>query len=184
MEEDDSNDQDTQSQTGETLDYMSRDTDHWDKAAYEFSKLDGLIDEVKVFFGTIPYGKYVDEKDEEGNVVRTVQVDYGRNEFGTPEFMPINEVYQLMVKKFHDITSIEDLDKALEEWSTVKEVYAQVYQKFHELVYGTDGKSGIYKKNENGDYIIAQTNFDRESRALAILSAISSQPLTFLVALS
>jgi hypothetical protein len=184
VEEDDSDDSETQSQTGEALDFKARDTDHWDKAAYEFSRLDGLMDEVKVFFGTIPYGKYVDEISENGDVVRTVQVDYNRNEFGTPEFMPINEVYQLIVKKFHDITSIEDLDKALEEWSTVKEVYAQVYQKFHELVYGTKENGGIYKKNENGDYIIAQTNFDRESRALSILSAISSQPLTFLVALS
>jgi hypothetical protein len=68
---------------------MSKDTDHWDKASYEFSKLDGLMDEVKLFFGTIPYSKYEDVTDENGNTVRTVVVDYTRNEFGAPEFMPI-----------------------------------------------------------------------------------------------
>jgi len=72
IEDDDSDDSDTQNQTGEAEDFMAKDTDHWDKAAYEFSKLDGLMDEVKLFFGTIPYGKYVDEVDDEGNTVRTV----------------------------------------------------------------------------------------------------------------
>jgi len=76
--------------------------------------------------------------------------------FGTPEFMPINDVYQLIVKNFFYVQSIEELDKELEKYSTVKEVYAQVYQKFHELVYGQDEKhNGIYKKNENGEIIVA-----------------------------
>jgi hypothetical protein len=53
-------------------------------------------------------------------------------------------------------------------------------------VYGTkeDGSDGIYKKNQSGDIIVAQTDFNRESKAVAILSAIQSQNLNFLVALS
>lgn len=184
IETDDADDSDTQDQTGENIDFKASDVDHWDKAAYEFSKLDGLMDEVKLFFGTIPYSKYEETTDDDGNPIRTVVVDYTRNEFGSPEFMPIEEVWNLIVRKFHDVSSLEELDKALEQYSTVKEVYAQVYQKFHALYKGEQGKSGIYKYNEKGEVIVAQTNFDREAKALQILSAIQSQNLTFLVGLS
>jgi hypothetical protein len=72
---------------------MSKDTDHWDKAAYEFSKLNGLLDEVKLFFGTIPYGKYHTITDPDGTVTREVVVDTSRNKFGCPEFMPIEDTW-------------------------------------------------------------------------------------------
>jgi hypothetical protein len=179
IEDDDTRDLiDSQEEQSEGVDYKSNDTDHWDKAAYEFSKLDGLMDEVKLFFGTIPYGVYQDEQDEDGNTVRTVVTDYNRNKFGCPEFRPAEEVWSLMVNKFHTASSIEELDKMLEEASAISEVYAQVYQKFHKLV------EGIYKKNESGVVIVAQTDFDKESLALQILGAIQSQKNIFLVALS
>jgi hypothetical protein len=179
IEDDDTRDLiDSQEEQSEGIDYKSNDTDHWDKAAYEFSKLDGLMDEVKLFFGTIPYGVYQDEQDEDGNIVRTVVTDYSRNKFACPEFRPAEEVWSLMVNKFHTASSIEELDRMLEEASAISEVYAQVYQKFHRLV------EGIYKTNESGVVIVAQTDFDKESLALQILSAIQSQKNIFLVALS
>jgi hypothetical protein len=167
LEEDEIDDLDSQDQTGESVDFKSSDTDHWDKAAYEFSKLDGLMDEVKLFFGTIPYSKFQDSTDNQGNPIRTVEVDYTRNKFGTPEFMPIEEVWNVIVRKFHDVSSVKELDEQLEKYSSTKEVYAQVYKKFHSLVYGEEGKdNGIYKYNDNGDIILAQTNFNKEAQAL------------------
>jgi hypothetical protein len=136
------------------------------------------MDEVKAFFGTIPYAVFQDEEDEDGNTVRTVVTDYNRNKYGCPEFRPVEEVWSLMVNKFHTASSIEELDAMLEEYAGTKEIYAQVYQKFHNLV------NGIYKKNEAGVVIVAQTNFDKEQLAVQILSAIQSQKNIFLVALS
>jgi hypothetical protein len=167
IEDDDTRTQtDGQDEQSESIDFKANDTDHWDKAAYEFSKLDGLMDEVKLFFGTIPYGVYEDVKNDDGTVTRTVVTDYNRNKFGCPEFRPAEEVWSLMVNKFHTASSIEELDKMLEECVAIDPLYAQVYQKFHTLI------SGIYKKNESGVVVVAQTNFDKEAFALQILSAI------------
>lgn len=179
IEEDDTKTQtDVQEDNGESIDFRAADTDHWDKASYEFSKLDGLMDEVKLFFGTIPYAVYQDDVDEDGNAVRSVVVDYNRNKYGCPEFRPAEEVWSLMVNKFHKASTIEELDQMLEEYAGTKEIYAQVYQKFHKLI------DGIYKKNDDGVVIVAQTNFDKEQLAIQILSAIQSQKNIFLVALS
>ena len=179
IEDDDTRTQtDGQDEQSEGIDFKANDTDHWDKAAYEFSKLDGLMDEVKLFFGTIPYGVYEDVKNDDGTITRTVVTDYNRSKFGCPEFRPAEEVWSLMVNKFHTASSIEELDRMLEECVAIDPLYAQVYQKFHTLI------SGIYKKNESGVVVVAQTNFDKESFALQILSAIQSQKNTFLVGLS
>lgn len=179
VEEDDSdNTSETQNDTGEAVDFMSKDTDHWDKAAYEFSRLDSLMDEVKLFFGTIPYSKYEDVTLQDGTVERQVVVDWGRNKFGCPEFMPIEETWNLVANECMEASSIEELDKMLENLAGRKEVYAQIYAKFHKLI------QGIYKYNEDGKVIVAQTNFDKESFAIQILEAIQNQKLKFLVALS
>ena len=179
IEDDDTRTQtDGQDEQSEGIDFKANDTDYWDKAAYEFSKLDGLMDEVKLFFGTIPYGVYEDVKNADGTITRTVVTDYNRNKFGCPEFRPAEEVWSLMVNKFHTASSIEELDKMLEECVAIDPLYAQVYQKFHTLI------SGIYKKNESGVVVVAQTNFDKEAFALQILSAIQSQKNIFLVGLS
>jgi hypothetical protein len=125
IEDDDTRTQiDDQDEQSEGIDFKANDTDHWDKAAYEFSKLDGLMDEVKLFFGTIPYGVYEDVKNEDGTVTRTVVTDYNRNTFGCPEFRPAEEVWSLMVNKFHTASSIEELDKMLEECVAIDPLYA------------------------------------------------------------
>jgi hypothetical protein len=102
---------------------MSKDTDHWDKAAYEFSKLNGLLDEVKLFFGTIPYGKYHTITDPDGTVTREVVVDTSRNKFGCPEFMPIEDTWNIIVNECSTAKDIMELDKMLENLAGRKEVY-------------------------------------------------------------
>lgn len=169
---------DTQDELSEGIDFKASDTDHWDKAAYEFSKLDGLMDEVKLFFGTIPYGVYDDVENKDGTITRNVVTDYSRNEFAGAEFRPIEEVWNLVVNRFHTASSIEELDKMLKDSAPIDPLYAQIYKKFHTLV------SGIYKTNESGVVVTAQTNFDKESFALQILSAIQSQKNIFLIGLS
>lgn len=179
IEEDDTdNTSDKQVDTGENEDFMSNDTDHWDKAAYEFSKLSGLLDEVKLFFGTIPYAKYQDEVQPDGSVERSVVIDFGRNKFGCPEFMPIEDTWNVIVNECSTAKDIQELDKMLENLAGRKEVYYQIYVKYHELI------SDIYKYNEDGKVIVAQTNFDKESFAIQILSAIQSQKINYLVGLS
>ena len=176
--DDTDNTSDNQVDTGENEDFMSKDTDHWDKAAYEFSKLDGLLDEVKLFFGTIPYGKYHTITNTDGTVTREVIVDTSRNKFGCPEFMPIEDTWNVIVNECSTAKDIMELDKMLENLAGRKEVYQQIYLKYHELI------QDIYKYNNEGKVIVAQTNFDKESFAIQILSAIQSQKINYLVGLS
>jgi hypothetical protein len=121
--DDTDNTSDKQVDTGENEDFMSKDTDHWDKAAYEFSKLDGLLDEVKLFFGTIPYGKYHTIANDDGTVTREVVVDTSRNKFGCPEFMPIEDTWNVIVNECSTAKDIMELDKMLENLAGRKEVY-------------------------------------------------------------
>lgn len=80
--------------------------ERYDKSSYEFNKLESVSKPVKFMFATIPYYKY----DDSNNLV----LDTSKNIYGTPVFMPLNEVYNVLTSEFSDVTSPEDLLKRLE----------------------------------------------------------------------
>lgn len=159
---------------GENIDPQNLNIDRYDKASYEFSKLASLSNRVKLFFATIPYYRFNDEGQ--------LEEDTTRNLFGTPTFMPIEEVYSILENDLSDVKSIDELYQKLAKLARVSEMHAAVFVKFHELVYGKEDEGGIYGSDQFGNLICR--DYDREQLAIQIVSALSSQKLDFIVALS
>jgi len=80
---------------GENEDIQNMNIDKYDRASYEFSKLDSQNRRVKLFFATIPYCTF----DENGNIA----IDFSKNEFECPTFAPIEEVYNVIVNDLHTV---------------------------------------------------------------------------------
>ena len=80
---------------------MRQNIDKFDRASYEFSKLDSTTDRVKFFFATVPYLK------KDGSF------DKSKNAMNFPSFMPLEEVYNVIVNDMHEATSIEDLKEIM-----------------------------------------------------------------------
>lgn len=143
---------------------MRQNIDKFDRASYEFSKLDSTTDKVKFFFATIPY------RDKDGNL------DTSKNLMNAPCFMPLEEVYNVIINDMHEATSIEDLKERMRQKQNKSPMHAYVYQKFMKL---TDG---MYTYDEDGS--IVNIDYDKEAFAINILSLVRSQKLDFIVALS
>ena len=77
--------------------------DKFDKASQEFNKLDGVTPRVKLFFATVPYLR------PDG------QYDCDRNAFYSPTYMPLENVYNIIVNELNDVTTLEELKTALEK---------------------------------------------------------------------
>lgn len=152
---------------GENRSVQQMNIDRYDKASYEFSKLESVNKRVKLFFSTIPYCTF----DENGRIVE----DYSRNIFECPVYMPLEEVYNVLVNKLHDVQDIVDLDTKLRILAEHDPMCRVVYSKYNELI------DGMYTQDENGNL---KVDYDREAFAIQILSAIRSQKLDFITALS
>lgn len=150
----------------ETEKEMSKNIDQYDKSSFESSKIDALPDNVKFFFSTIPYMT----KTNDG-----IQLDLTKNKFGQPQFMPMNQVYNLLVNELYKCESIQELDKTLQAKSEQTPLYTYVYNKFHALY------EKCYTTDENGNTI---TDYNAESYCIGLLSALHSQKLDFIVAIS
>jgi len=131
--------------------------DKYDKASIEFNKLDGTTAKVKQFFGTIPYPN----------------PDDANNMFGTNTFMPLEEVYNIIVNDHHKVRTIDELRARLAHDASYNPMYAVVYQKFDKLY------QQMYKTDENGNRII---DYDAESTMIQILMTIRSQKHDFKIA--
>lgn len=135
--------------------------DKYDKASIEFNKLSGVTDRVKLFFGTIPY------------ITQDGDYDYSKSQFGTPTFMPLEEVYNVVVNNLYNVRSIEQLRYEIEKRAAYDPMYMMINEKFqdlYELAYYTD---------DNGN---AQINYDAESMLIQILMAVRSQKHDFKIA--
>ena len=75
--------------------------DKFDKASHEFSKLDSVPLRVKQIFATVPYMTI----DKNGNL----QMDLSRNIFNVPQFIPVHEVYKVVLNRLHDVKSPQEL---------------------------------------------------------------------------
>jgi len=153
--------------SGENRSLQSMNIDKFDRASYEFSKLDSVNRRVKLFFATIPYSTF----DENGRIV----VDYSKNMFNTPSFAPIDEVYNVIVNDLHDVQNIQELDQQLYKLAKYHPIHRRIYIKYHKLI------SNIYTQDENGNTIV---DYDKEAFAIQILNAIRSQKIDFIIARS
>ena len=122
--------------------------DKFGKMSCEFNPLDRVGDRVKMFFGTLQKLQF---DDEEGVYKRIIN-----NRLATPELYDINEVFTSLTSELHDITSIEDLTKKLEDMQDQDGMHRQVYRKWKQLC----------------DYIVKNPN-DNDSIQLQIAIAKS-----------
>lgn len=155
----------------ETEKAMSKNIDQYDKASFETSKLDSLPENVKFFLSTVPYLKW--NNDEDGNKV--LDYDLSKNKFLSPTFMPMTEVFNILVNDLHYCSSLQDFDKELKRLSERREMYKYVYNKFHSLY------KQCYKHNEDGSVKI---NYSAESYCTSILCALRGLKIDFITAVS
>lgn len=139
--------------------------ERYDKSSFEFNKLDSVSRPVKMFFATIPYYKF----DDDGNLT----LDTSKNMYGVPTFMPIKQVFNVVVSRLHDVKSPEDLLNTLQELSTQRPMYMAIYQKYNELY------KSIYTFNEDGQ--LDKIDYDKEAFMVQIFSAIKGHEYNFII---
>ena len=147
----------------EDEDVFRANMDKYDKASYEFNKLDSVSKGVKLFFATVPYVK-------PGTKPGTFELDSSKTRFGTPSYMPLNEVYSLVVNDLHSIDTVEELYKELEKKAESNGMYYVLFKKFKTLY--------------DNQVVDGKVNYDIEATITNIRNAIKSQKIRFITALS
>lgn len=157
------NDQD---ETDDDVKVMRNNIDKFDRPSYEFSKLDSIPESAKFFFATVPYLTWGEDG---GN--RIMQFDLSKNRFSSPMFMPIEQVYNVVVNEFGKLSTPAQLDSALAERANKKPMYKYLYDKFHALY------QGVYTYNEDGSITV---DYDKEAYMIQIVNAIHSLKHTYI----
>lgn len=139
--------------------------ERYDRSSFEFNKLDSVSKPVKFFFATIPYYKF----DDEGKL----QLDLSKNKYGVPTFMPIQQVYNVLVSKLHDIKNPTDLLNRLQQLSEQSYMYKAVYDKFSRIY------NDIYKYDSEGE--LRSINYDKEALMVQIFSALKGHEHNFII---
>lgn len=157
-------DDDSETSEQQENDY-GKSIERYDKSSFEFNKLDSVSKPVKMFFATIPYYKF----DDDGNLT----LDTSKNMYGVPTFMPIKQVFNVVVSKLHDVKNPEDLLNRLQELSTQSPMYMAIYQKYNDLY------KSIYTFNEDGQ--LEKIDYDKEAFMVQIFSAIKGHEHNFII---
>lgn len=157
-------DDDSETSDQEENDY-GKSIERYDKSAFEFNKLDSVSKPVKMFFATIPYYKF----DDNGKLT----LDTSKNIYGIPTFMPIKQVFNVIVSKLHDVKTPLDLLNRLQELSTQNPMYMAIYQKYSDLY------NSIY--TFNGDNQLEKIDFDKEAFMIQIFTAIKGHEHNFII---
>lgn len=157
-------DDDSETSDQEENDY-GKSIERYDKSAFEFNKLDSVSKPVKMFFSTIPYYKF----DDNGKLT----LDTSKNIYGIPTFMPIKQVFNVIVSKLHDVKTPLDLLNRLQELSTQNPMYMAIYQKYSDLY------NSIY--TFNGDNQLEKIDFDKEAFMIQIFTAIKGHEHNFII---
>lgn len=157
-------DDDSDTSDQEENDY-GKSIERYDKSAFEFNKLDSVSKPVKMFFATIPYYKFNDNG--------KLTLDTSKNIYGIPTFMPIKQVFNVIVSKLHDVKTPLDLLNRLQELSTQNPMYMAVYQKYNDLY------NSIY--TFNGDNQLEKIDFDKEAFMIQIFTAIKGHEHNFII---
>lgn len=157
-------DDDSETSEQQENDY-GKSIERYDKSSFEFNKLDSVSRPVKMFFATIPYYKF----DDAGNLT----LDTSKNMYGVPTFMPIKQVFNVVVSRLHDVKNPEDLLNTLQELSTQNPMYMAIYQKYNDLY------KSIYTFNEDGQ--LDKIDYDKEAFMVQIFSAIKGHEHNFII---
>lgn len=157
-------DDDSETSDREENDY-GKSIERYDKSAFEFNKLDSVSKPVKMFFATIPYYKF----DDNGKLT----LDTSKNIYGIPTFMPIKQVFNVIVSKLHDVKTPLDLLNRLQELSTQNPMYMAIYQKYSDLY------NSIY--TFNNDDQLEKIDFDKEAFMIQIFTAIKGHEHNFII---
>lgn len=129
------------------------------RASYEFSRFDKTSSRVRFFFATIPdivYGDPIEEiKNGKKQVKRSVKL--ALNEFGLPQYVPVNTMFNEILNVCHDVDSISELLNVLQTVGKEDPVYATVYtalnnanKKVYEI------KDGVIVRNSDQEALISQ----------------------------
>ena len=157
-------DDDSETSDQEENDY-GKSIERYDKSAFEFNKLDSVSKPVKMFFATIPYYKF----DDNGKLM----LDTSKNMYGVPTFMPIKQVFNVVVSKLHDVKTPLDLLNRLQELSTQNPMYMAIYQKYNDLY------NSIYTFNDDNQ--LEKIDFDKEAFMIQIFTAIKGHEHNFII---
>lgn len=157
-------DDDSETSDQEENDY-GKSIERYDKSAFEFNKLDSVSKPVKMFFATIPYYKF----DDNGKLT----LDTSKNMYGVPTFMPIKQVFNVVVSKLHDVKTPLDLLNRLQELSTQNPMYMAIYQKYSDLY------NSIYTFNDDDQ--LEKIDFDKEAFMIQIFTAIKGHEHNFII---
>ena len=157
-------DDDSETSDQEENDY-GKSIERYDKSAFEFNKLDSVSKPVKMFFATIPYYKF----DDNGKLA----LDTSKNIYGVPTFMPIKQVFNVVVSKLHDVKTPLDLLNRLQELSTQNPMYMAIYQKYSDLY------NSIYTFNDDNQ--LEKIDFDKEAFMIQIFTAIKGHEHNFII---
>lgn len=157
-------DDDSETSDQEENDY-GKSIERYDKSAFEFNKLDSVSKPVKMFFATIPYYKFNDNG--------KLTLDTSKNIYGIPTFMPIKQVFNVIVSKLHDVKTPLDLLNRLQQLSTQNPMYMAIYQKYNDLY------NSIY--TFNGDNQLEKIDFDKEAFMIQIFTAIKGHEHNFII---
>lgn len=157
-------DDDSETSEQQENDY-GKSIERYDKSSFEFNKLDSVSKPVKMFFATIPYYKF----DDNGKLT----LDTSKNIYGIPTFMPIKQVFNVIVSKLHDVKTPLDLLNRLKELSTQNPMYMAIYQKYNDLY------NSIYTFNEDGQ--LDKIDYDKEAFMVQIFSAIKGHEHNFII---
>lgn len=155
---------DSETSDQEENDY-GKSIERYDKSAFEFNKLDSVSKPVKMFFATIPYYKFYDNG--------KLTLDTSKNIYGIPTFMPIKQVFNVVVSKLHDVKTPLDLLNRLQELSTQNPMYMAIYQKYSDLY------NSIY--TFNNDDQLEKIDFDKEAFMIQIFTAIKGHEHNFII---
>lgn len=143
--------------------------DKYDRASYEFRKIDSATKRAKLFFATVPYRVW----SEDG---KSTELDYTRNKYNCPVLMPLTEVYNRIVNDLHYIKNHFELLDELEKKAETSPMYKYVHQRYKTLM----DEAYQYDDNRN----IIGINYDKEALALQIAQTVSSQKVNFIIAKS
>ena len=157
-------DDDSETSERQENDY-GKSIERYDKSSFEFNKLDSVSKPVKMFFATIPYYKF----DDNGKLV----LDTSKNMYGVPTFMPIKQVFNVVISALHNVKSPQDLLNRLQELSTQNYMYMDIYQKYNDLY------NSIYTFNEDGQ--LDKIDYDKEAFMVQIFSAIKGHEHNFII---
>lgn len=139
--------------------------DRYDRASFEFSKMDSVAKPVKFLFSTVPYMEF-------DNTKQNLLLDTSKNKFGTPQFMPINEVYNIVAKRIGDVKSVEDMINRLKSISDERPIYLYLYNKLNDIY------KDVYQYDNDGK--VVKIDYDKEGFLTQVFGALKCHMHTFI----